>query len=185
MQVEQARFRLGMGPPHLLPVFGVQHDLQRLPELAIKQFSFGNHQLAVPQVALGPGVQQLAVAEQPYAGPAGVRPLYTGQCQGGIGSPQSWELHLQEALAQGGAHHQGQGGITEGQGHQQADQPAGIAARGQPHQGVITTAQAAGHQAAEGEVMGPAFAPLPLQQGLEPVVGAGLEHPPSADGSES
>ena len=71
--------------------------------------------------------------------------------------PQPGPFQLQQPLAQALPHHQGNRRAGQAQGHQEADQPAGVTAGGQPDQGVVAPAQAAAHQPAEGEVVGPAL----------------------------
>ena len=163
-------------------MLGRQHHLQGLPEQVVEMFGLRQHQLPLPEPALLPGPHQLAVIQKPDAAIGRwMVPLETGQSQARVGPPQPGQLYLQQALAGAIANHQGQGAFTQGQGHQQADPPAGIAARGKPHKGVVATAQAAGHQATEAQVVGPGFAPFPCKQGLELVVGAGFEHSQAAN----
>ena len=167
--------RAGLGPAQPIPVAGLQDHLQGLPQGPLQRLGLRDHQLALAQLTVAPGRHQLPVIQQPQPGAGrGAGPFPAGQLQAHAAQP--WPFHLQQPLAQALAHHQGQGRLAQGQGHQQADPPAGIGARGQAHQGVVGAAEAAAHQAAEGEVVGPALHPLPLQQSLELLVGAGFQH---------
>ena len=186
VQNQQAGFRSGLGPAQLVPVLGRDHHLQRLAQQGIEVFGLRDHQLPLPQGSLLPGLDQLAMVEQPEAGIAGwTVTLEAGQGQARVGAPEPGQLHLQQPLALGFAHHQSQGAFAQGQGHQQADPPTRFTARCQPHQGVVAAAQAAGHQPAEAQVVGPGFAALTLQQRLELLVGAGFEHSQAANGPKS
>ena len=157
------------------PVGRLQRHRQRLAQPVAQALGLGDHQLPLAQLIVSPGVQQLPMAQQPQPGGAGgIRPLPAGQIQ--PRRPQPRALHLQQPLPQVPIEHQGQRRLTQRQRHQQTDPPAGIAAGCQPHQGVIAPSQAAGHQAAEGEVMGPARGPLARQERLELLMGEGFQH---------
>ena len=89
---------------------------------------------------------------------------------------QPRQFHLQQTLPQHRAHHHRHALGLQSQGYEQAQQPAGIATGSQADQGLVGAAQAAGHQPAQGEVMGPARFTGLTEQGLELVVGPRFQH---------
>ena len=175
MQGQQARLRRRAGAPQPVPVRRLKVDRQGLAQLALQPFGLGYHQLALLQMALPPGLQKLAMVEQPEVIPGGgAGPFPAGQRQ--PRRPQSRPFHPQQPLAQCFVGHEGHRGFGQGEGNQQADQPAGIAAGRELDQGVVGAPQAAAHQPAEGEVVGPGPQSLLPEQGLELLVGGGFQH---------
>ena len=131
VQAQQAGLGRGLGPPQLIPVLGCDHHLQGLAQQGVELFSLRDHQLALPQPPLLPGRHQLLMAKQPDAGSFWcLVALEAGQGHAWFGLCQPGQLHLQQPLALGLAHHYGQGALAQGQGYQQADPPAGLAAWG-------------------------------------------------------
>ena len=176
MQLQQTRGGRGEAPAQLLPVAGVDHHLQGLAQQRLQQLPLRHDQLAALQVPALPGRHQGVVLQQPQGRGLGSRgPFPAGQVQADGLQPR--QFHRQQALAQGGADHQRHGAVVQGQGHQKAQQPAGVTAGGQTHQGLVRAAQAAGHQPAQGQVVGPAGFPLLTEERLELLVGLGFQHP--------
>ena len=175
MQLQQAGGSGGKAAAQLLPVLRFNHHLQGLPQQRLQQLPLRDHKLAVRQLTAAPGRHQGVVLQQPERCRLRCRrALPAGEVQANGLEPG--QLHRQQTLAQSRADHQRHGAVVESQGHQQAQQPAGITAGGQTHQGLIRAPQAAGHQPAQGEVVGPAGFPLQAEERLELLVGLGFQH---------
>ena len=175
MQLQQAGRSAGQAAAQLLPVLRVDHHPQGHPQQGLKLLRLRHHQLTLVQQTLSPGPHQALVVQHPQPGRGRRRGAFpTGQMQAyGL---QTRQLHLQQPLSQLRTHHQGHGLLVQGQGHQQAQQPTGITARSQTHQGLVSATQAAGHQPTQGEVMRPAGFPLQPEECLELLVGLGFQH---------
>ena len=156
MQGEKTRLRQRQGPAQTVPVSRLDAHGHGLPHKVLQELGLGNHQLTIPQGPLPPHLQQLPMAEKPKVG-LGRRVGSLPAAQIDPRCPQPGPFPLQETLAQALPHYQGNRRARQAQRHQEADQPAGVTAGRKPDQGVVAPAQAAAHQPAEGEVVGPAL----------------------------
>jgi len=175
MQLEQTRSGRGQAAAQLLPVARLDHHGEGLAQQRLQQLPLRHHQLVIRQSSKAPSRHQLLVRQQPeLARRRRLRAFPAGEAEANRLQPR--QFHLKQPLPQHRAHHHRHALGLQSQGHEQAQQPAGITAGGQADQGLVGAAQAAGHQPAQGEVMGPARFSGLAEQSLELVVGPRFQH---------
>jgi len=174
MQLQQRLFGLGQGQTQLFPVACIQTDGHAPPQLFAELIDAWQQQLTITQQVIAVSLNQAGMVQQPElilrrrgaALPAGQSESLAGQAR---------TFHLQQSLPLLRCEHEHGAAGLQTQRHQQPQPPAFPLVGCQTQQGPVAPSQAATHQPAEGQVMGPVRFTLP-QQCLQVTVGLSFKH---------